>query len=92
MLRNMGRLARAIVDLAAVPTIAIFGGDTAFAVLEALGLRSLEPVREICQGTVTSRALPGTRAAAELHLVTKAGGFGPIDVVERIEGALEQGG
>ncbi len=91
MLRNMGRLARDIVGLATVPTIAVFGGDTAFAVVEALGIRSLEPVREICQGTVVSRAFPGGHAAAELHLVTKAGGFGPVDVVERIVGALEQG-
>ncbi len=67
-------------------------GDTAFAVVEALGIRSLEPVREICQGIVASRALSGSHAAAGLHLVTKAGGFGPVDVVDRIVGALEQGG
>jgi uncharacterized protein YgbK (DUF1537 family) len=74
-----------------VRTIAVFGGDTAFGVVTALDIRSLEPVREICQGTVASRVLPGSRAAAELHLVTKAGGFGPIDVVDRIVSALEQG-
>jgi uncharacterized protein YgbK (DUF1537 family) len=92
LLRNLGRLARGIVDLATVSTIAVFGGDTAFAVVEALGIRSLEPVREICQGTVASRALSESHAAAGLHLVTKAGGFGPVDVVERIMGALEKGG
>jgi D-threonate/D-erythronate kinase len=92
MLRNMGTLVGDIVDSAIVSTIAVFGGDTAFAVVEALGIRGLEPVREICQGTVASRALPGSHAAAVLHLVTKAGGFGPVDVVERIVDALEQGG
>ncbi len=91
MLRNMGALVGDIVDLAAVPTIAIFGGDTAFAVIEALGIRSLEPAGEICQGIVASRARSGRRAAG-LHLVTKAGGFGPADAVERIMGALEKGG
>ena len=91
MLRNMGRLVRDIVDSAAVLTIAVFGGDTAFALVEALGISSLEPVREICQGTAVSRALFGSHTAAELHLVTKAGGFGPVDVVDRIVGALEQG-
>ena len=89
---GIGRLVRRIVDSTAVSTIAVFGGDTAFAVIEALGIRSLEPVRKICQGTVVSRAFPGSHAAAGLHLVTKAGGFGPVDVVERIVGALEQGG
>jgi D-threonate/D-erythronate kinase len=92
MLRNMGALVGDIVDRAAVPTIAVFGGDTAFAVVEALGIRSLEPVRELCQGTVASRAVPGGCAPAELHLVTKAGGFGPVDAVERVMRVLEQGG
>jgi uncharacterized protein YgbK (DUF1537 family) len=91
MLRNIGKLVRDVVELAAVPTIAVFGGDTAFAVVEALGISSLEPMREICRGTVASRVRSGSHAAAELHLVTKAGGFGPVDVIDRIVGALEQG-
>jgi uncharacterized protein YgbK (DUF1537 family) len=89
--RNTGRLVRAIVDSAGVRTIAVFGGDTACAVVTALGIRSLMPVREICQGTVISRALRVRRSAAELHLVTKAGGFGPVDVVDRIVGSVQWG-
>jgi uncharacterized protein YgbK (DUF1537 family) len=84
-LRGVGRLVREVVDATAVPTIALFGGDTAFAVIEALDIRDLEPSWEICQGVVVCRARHG-----ELHLVTKAGGFGPVDVVERIRGALER--
>jgi uncharacterized protein YgbK (DUF1537 family) len=91
MARNTGKLVRSIVDSAAVRTIAVFGGDTAFAVVASLGIRKLEPVEEICQGTVVSHARRGRRGVAELHLVTKAGGFGPVDVVDRIVGALEQG-
>lgn len=84
MLRHLGRLARDLVGLASVRTIAIFGGDTASAVVEALRLRSLEPVRELCQGVVVSRT------DSALHVVTKAGGFGPLDVIERICGALDE--
>lgn len=85
MLRHLGRLARDLVDRASVRTIAVFGGDTASAVVESLRLRSLEPVSELCQGVVVSRA------GSNLHLITKAGGFGPIDVIERIAGSLDQG-
>ena len=71
------------------PYRGLFGGDTAFAVVEALGIRGLNPVGEICQGVVVSRA-KGSRDRGVRNLVTKAGGFGPVDVVDRIVGALEQ--
>jgi uncharacterized protein YgbK (DUF1537 family) len=89
LLRAIGRLVRQIVDSTAVSTIALFGGDTAFAVVGALGIRSLDPVGEICQGVVVCRA-KGARDRGVRNLVTKAGGFGPVDVVDRIMGALEQ--
>jgi hypothetical protein len=53
----------------------------AAAVAEALGIDGVQPVREISQGVVVSRTRVGER---NLCLVTKAGGFGPIEVLVRI--------
>jgi uncharacterized protein YgbK (DUF1537 family) len=61
--------------------LVIFGGETALAVVEALGRPRLEPVGEILPG------MPLTRCG-ELWLVTKAGGFGPVDVLERVRRML----
>jgi uncharacterized protein YgbK (DUF1537 family) len=85
LLREMGRLVDMVAEATVVPTIAVFGGDTAFAAVEALGIRALEPLGEISQGVVVSRA-EGKHGA--LRLVTKAGGFGPVDAIDRIRGAL----
>jgi 4-hydroxythreonine-4-phosphate dehydrogenase len=61
--------------------LVVFGGDTARAVLEELGAPRLEPLGEVLPGVPVS-ALPF--AGRELPLVTKAGGFGEPDVVDRI--------
>jgi uncharacterized protein YgbK (DUF1537 family) len=66
-------------------TLVLFGGDTAFSVVDALGIRSARPVREISQGVVVSRA---EQAGKEIGLVTKAGGFGPPDILLRIRETL----
>ncbi len=68
-----------------VEGLVIFGGDTARAVLEALGVQGLEACGELLAGIPISRAL-----GADLLVVTKAGGFGPPDVVARIRGEIER--
>jgi hypothetical protein len=35
---------------------------------------------------------PSAVAAAGMHLVTKAGGFGPMDVIQRIRSAVQRAG
>jgi uncharacterized protein YgbK (DUF1537 family) len=87
LLRAMGRVVGMIVAETDVPTIALFGGDTAFAIVEALGICAFEPLGEIDHGVVAARTT-GSRARGALALVTKAGGFGPADVIDRIRGAL----
>ncbi len=67
----------------------VFGGDTAFAVLTALGIRGLRPLGEVCQGVVISQPL-GDPRRSDLRLVTKAGGFGPEDLVARIQGMAQE--
>jgi D-threonate/D-erythronate kinase len=71
--------------LAGCEALVVFGGDTAYAILKALGVDAIEPLRELLPGIPVSRIRAGGR---ELTLVTKAGGFGPPDVVRRIRGAL----
>lgn len=65
---------------------AVFGGDTAFAVMSAMNWTRLEPIGEIAPGVVLSR-VEGPQT--ELGFITKAGGFGDEDVVEDILGSLD---
>jgi uncharacterized protein YgbK (DUF1537 family) len=60
----------------------LFGGDTAAAVLKRFGIADLRPVCELMPGVVLS--LPDR----EMLIVTKAGGFAGIPVVEQILGLL----
>jgi len=62
----------------------VFGGETAFGVLRALGVEMLWPLREVRPGIPVSLAGTGGR---EMMVVTKAGGFGEPADVDRI---LEQ--
>ena len=86
----LARLAREVWTRVPVGTIAVFGGDTAYAVLKELEAPAVVPVREICQGTVACRL--GASLAADMGFITKAGGFGPTDVIKRIQEALTQEG
>ncbi len=83
--RAIGGLVREIVSLVRPSTLVVFGGDTAIGVVEALGIRSFQPIREISQGVVVSRA---EHAGKGLGLITKAGGFGPPDILPRIRETL----
>jgi len=72
--------ARRLASIAAargVKAFIVFGGDTALALWRHLGVRSLEPIREILPGVAVSRSGP-------FVFVTKAGGFGPPDLVARM--------
>jgi uncharacterized protein YgbK (DUF1537 family) len=74
--------------------ILVSGGDTAFAVFAELGSPALLPVREIVSGVPgtrieaaqLARVLPGRQR--DLFLITKAGGFGNVDVLCQIRKRL----
>lgn len=85
-------LVRRIIEKVPVGTLAVFGGDTAIGVIDELAVRGVWPLDEICQGVVVSRleGTPSTPAETDMHLVTKAGGFGPINVIQRIREALDR--
>lgn len=71
--------------------IFVFGGDTVFAVIRELGFPPLSPIGEVVAGIpVTRIALPGR--IRDLFLITKAGGFGDVDVLARVHAQLSGDG
>jgi uncharacterized protein YgbK (DUF1537 family) len=67
-----------------VDCLVVFGGDTAYAILRFLRKSTVIPVGELFPGIPLSRA-------GELQLVTKAGGFGPVDLLCKIRDSLSGG-
>jgi uncharacterized protein YgbK (DUF1537 family) len=63
----------------------VFGGDTAAGIMNLMDVKTLEPCREIQPGIALSKLETGSHAA---WLVTKAGGFGEIDILEIIRDSL----
>jgi len=68
-------------------TFIIFGGDTLFKIIEKLKIEYLEPVGEIETGVAVSKA---KIVEKELVFITKAGGFGNIDIVTKITDFMER--
>jgi uncharacterized protein YgbK (DUF1537 family) len=74
--------------------VLVIGGDTAFAVIDALGLPPLMPIGEVVPGVPISRieagaltgVLPGRNR--DLLVITKAGGFAEPDVLRRVRERL----
>ena len=65
--------------------IFVIGGDTAFAVIAALGFPTLWPIREIIPGVpITRIRASDIMRNRDLFLITKAGGFGEPDVIRRV--------
>ncbi|MGE5570235.1 MAG: four-carbon acid sugar kinase family protein [Rhodospirillales bacterium] len=63
---------------ARLEALVVFGGDTAWGVLSALGFPALEPLGEVLPGVPVSQVRTGGRT---LYLITKAGGFGPPELL-----------
>ncbi len=70
-----------------VDALVIFGGDTARAVLRELEVTAVEPIGELLPGIPVSVIHAGGRRTI---LVTKAGGFGDVGVVEQIIESLRR--
>lgn len=68
-----------------IDTMIVFGGDTARSLMNALGIREIEPLGEALPGVPASRIISGGR---ELTLITKAGGFGGPDLLPQLAAAL----
>jgi len=82
---NLGELTRRILAEATFKFLTVFGGDTLSGVAKHCGWSSLLPRQEILPGVVVS-GIP-----ADLQgplLISKAGGFGEVDVLTQIRSAL----
>jgi uncharacterized protein YgbK (DUF1537 family) len=79
--RRVGAAARRAVEEGASEAVVVFGGDTALGVVEAFGATEIEPLGEVLPGVALSRLEARSRP---LHLLTKPGGFGPVDVIVRL--------
>lgn len=83
----LGSMVRELAGKSAIAALIVFGGDTAFAVLNAFGAPPLEPLGELLPGIPVSR-LYDRSSQRDLLLITKAGGFGPPDVLARLRERL----
>ncbi len=66
---------------ASFDAVLVCGGDTAYGMLKAVGFPPIRPVGEVVTGVPISRIAIGGR---EIYLITKAGGFGEIDILTQI--------
>jgi uncharacterized protein YgbK (DUF1537 family) len=66
-----------------IDAVLVFGGDTAFGIMKALGSPPLEPVGEVVTGVPVSRVV-----GRNLTLITKAGGFGEESLIGRVRETL----
>ena len=64
-----------------ISVLVIFGGDTAAAIMNRLGVSEIIPVKELMQGIVLSRFSVSSK---QMCMVTKAGGFGSPDTIVKI--------
>ena len=76
--REFGKIAAGLFQSGLFDALVVFGGDTAFAVLQALGVKSLETLGELAPGVPISKMPDGG------ILISKAGGFGPPDLLLQI--------
>jgi uncharacterized protein YgbK (DUF1537 family) len=83
---DAGRALRQMAEAAAATDadgMLVFGGDTALALWRTMGLRSVQALGEVLPGVPVSRGKPVSRGAGVVF-VTKAGGFGPTDLVAQV--------
>lgn len=78
---HVGECVRRTLAAARFDAVVVFGGDTAFGIHLALGSNPFEAIGEIAAGVPVSRS-------GNLLWVTKAGGFGPPDILRTIRERL----
>ncbi len=88
-----GEMVRGILEQAELDGLIIFGGDTAYGVVKAMGRPPVYPMGEVVPGVPLSRIdrkMIGQRER-DLYLITKAGGFGSLDILCLLRKLLSQG-
>jgi len=75
-----GKIVRELLAQKKPDALVVFGGDTAYAIIRELGRPSIRPLGEVLEGIPVSSIEAGLGSAG-LFLITKAGGFGPPDIL-----------
>jgi uncharacterized protein YgbK (DUF1537 family) len=94
--RHIGNIVVDILKRVPFDALVIFGGDTAYGIVEALGNPVIYPLRELMEGvpasTVHACDCPTSlgHRDRDLTIITKAGGFGPPTVLSSIRTALSE--
>ncbi len=78
---QISRVVEKLVSKVNISVLVIFGGDTAAAIMNRLGVSEIIPVKELMQGIVLSRFSVSSK---QMCMVTKAGGFGSPDTIVKI--------
>lgn len=81
--RRLGRSVREKLGQEKFESLILIGGDSTFAVLDALGNRVIQPLGEVATGVPVSQV-------GSWQVVTKAGGFGDVDLLARLQAAAIQ--
>ena len=85
---------KSILSREAFEAIVVFGGDTAYAILDAIEITDLHPIGEVQEGVPISnmpRKPAGLKGDGPFCLISKAGGFGPVNVLCQIKAKLTKG-
>jgi D-threonate/D-erythronate kinase len=83
---SLGELTNQVLSYGIECTMAVFGGDTAIHIMEAIDCFGLKPLEEIVPGVAVSKAVG---KYGEITLISKAGGFGNDDVLLKIQNYLK---
>ena len=88
--KTLAEIARGLVA-AGARRLVVAGGETAGAVVQALGVRGLRIGRQIDPGVPWTVSLPATRSKPVLALALKSGNFGAPDFFLRAFSVLDGG-
>ncbi len=93
---RIGEVVRDLLGRIDFDAVTVLGGDTAFQTLKALGSPTLHPLGEVLPGVPVSRVEAASLKRGvlmrrrDLYFVTKAGGFGTIDLLGSLRAALDR--
>jgi D-threonate/D-erythronate kinase len=88
---EIGRLLSQFVARWAPDAVMIIGGDTCYGFLKALGKPDLHPLGELCDGVPCSIIGGNALLPRDLCLISKAGGFGSVDLLMSVKAAFDRG-
>lgn len=83
---STGQLVSDLIKEQNIRNMIVFGGDTLIGILKNIGCQYIIPVSEIFPGVVFTRAVGKD---VSINVITKAGGFGEENIIERINEFLE---